>query len=128
MTKKLVAMGLLGLSLNAAAQPLPADAEAWVRSIRDMVKTERVLLRKSALSDRTNIALTIPALELLAEPGKLNETGRQVVESADAYAKQSGSKLKVLLPEGQPSEKPDDCSGPAAKNSMGGGFVYIFIK
>lgn len=128
MMKKLVATGLLGLSLNAVAQPLPADAESWVQAIRDKVKTERVLLRKSALSDKTDIALTIPAPEMLAEPGKLNEAGRQVLESAETYAKQAGSKLKVLLPEGQPSEKPDDCSGPAAKNVVSGGYVYIFIK
>ena len=127
--KRIGAGILLLFSLDTVAETLPGDPETWVQSIRDMVKTERVLLKKSPGSDKTNIVLTIPAPELLAESGGLSKTGRQVVASADAYAKQAGSKLKVLLPEEKPGETIHDCSGPAAgKNGLADAYVYIFIK
>jgi len=120
---------LLLSALDAAAETLAGDAESWVQSIRDVVRTERVMLKKSPGSDKTSIVLTIPAPELLAEPGRLSKTGRQVVESADAYARQAGSKLKVLFPEEKPGEKADDCAGPASgKNGLADAYVYIFIK
>lgn len=123
-------VGILSLlSFQATAEATPGDAETWVRSIRSMVKTEQAVLKKNAVSDKTSIALMIPAPEILAEPGKLSETGRQVLESADTYARQAGSKLKVLLPEEKTDEKVDDCMSPVTgKNGLAGAYVYIFIR
>lgn len=124
---KIAALGMVGLSFNAAAQDLPSDAESWVRSVNGLVHTERVVLKKNAASGGTDIGLMIPAAEMLAEAG-MNDTGRRVMELAKAYAGQGGRKLKVLLPEQKPAAPVDDCSGPGAGSLPTGSHVYIFIK
>ena len=127
--KMLLAVGCLLFSLNVAAQDMSSDADAWVSSIRDIVKMDRVTLKKSPVSDNTNIGLMIPVKEMLVEPGKLTDGGKQVLEMADAYAKQFGRKLSVLLPEGKQSGKTDDCSGPGTvEKGLPGAYVFIFIK
>lgn len=127
--KHIVAAMLLLFSLNTVAEALPSDPESWLKSIREMVKTERVLVKKSPGSDKTHIVLTIPASELLAESGSLSKIGQRVVDSADTYAKQAGSRLKVLFPKDEPGEKADDCASPATeRNGLAGAYVYIFIK
>ncbi|MBS4097456.1 MAG: hypothetical protein KGZ83_11560 [Sulfuricella sp.] len=127
--KNLLAGVCLLFSFNVAAQDAPGDANAWVHSVQDIVKTERVTLKKSPMSDQTNIGLMIPVKEMLVEPGKLTDGGKQVLEMADAYVKQFGRKLSVLLPDEKHAEKADDCNGPGTvKKGLTGAYVYIFIK
>ncbi len=128
--KTLVAVGLLLLPFNVAAQDPPGSEKGWVDTIQAMVRTDRVVFKKDAVSGKTNVALMIPAPEILTEPGKLSENGRKVLDMADTYSRQAGRKLRVLLPEDQPVGKSGDCMEPAAaeKSGLAGAYVYIFIK
>ena len=125
--KKMAALGMLGLSFNAAAQGLPADAESWVRLVGGLVHPERVMLKKNATSGGIDIGLMIPAAEMLAEAG-MTDKGRRVLELAKAYAGLGGHKLNVLIPEQKPAAPADDCSGPGAGSVPTGSHVYIFIR
>lgn len=127
--KNMLAVGLLLLSFDVAAQDAPVNEKDWVNAIQAVVKTDRVVFKKNAISGKNSIGLMIPAPEILAEPGKLTENGRKILDMADTYSRQAGRKLRVLLPEDPPAGKSGDCMGPAAeKSELAGAYVYIFIK
>ena len=112
--------------LNTIAEPLSGEAGEFVYAVQNLVKTERVVV------EGARVGLLIPAKEMLSGSGGLMDSGRRVLEKAGSFAKQSGKKLIILVPDEREHKdfRPVAYSvhgGQARRNAFVGPYVYVLL-
>lgn len=121
--KKLIAFLLL-IPLSAIAEPLPADAGEYIRSVQSLVKMERVVV------EGEDVGLLIPAKEMFSSSGDLMDRGRRVLEKAGYFSRQAKKKLIVIVPDEREHKdfRPVSYSmhgGLIKRSALIGPYVYV---
>lgn len=96
--KKLIAF-LLFFPLSAMAELLPSDTSEFIHEVQNLVKIERVTIRKGNSLELEDVGLLIPSKEILSSSTELTEGGRLALEKAGSFAKRTKRKLTILVPD-----------------------------
>lgn len=111
----------------AFADAQPDAAQEFTRAAAAIAAPDwvRVSYRKTA-AGADNVGLLAPSRLLFTATGDLTEKGRALLEKAEAFARQTGRKLNVLIPQDATSEGMS--AGNIQRNALLGNHVYISTK